>query len=112
MHLTTERTTLRGRTMNLVYKIMDSPVGKLKLVASDKGLVDILWENENPRRVRLGDLVVDEKHPILHQTERQLNEYFEGKRRSFSLALDMRGTRFQNDVWGALLAISFGETRS
>jgi methylated-DNA-[protein]-cysteine S-methyltransferase len=98
--------------MKPVYKIMDSPVGKLKLVASDKGLVAILWENDNPRRVRLGDLVEDGKHPILCETERQLEEYFAGKRKSFSLALDMRGTRFQNDVWEALLAIPFGETRS
>jgi methylated-DNA-[protein]-cysteine S-methyltransferase len=98
--------------MKLVYKIMDSPVGKLKLVASDKGLAAILWENDNPRRVRLAELVEDEKHPVIRETERQLNEYFEGKRRSFSLALDMRGTRFQSDVWEALLAIPFGETRS
>jgi methylated-DNA-[protein]-cysteine S-methyltransferase len=98
--------------MKLVYKIMDSPVGKLKLVASDKGLAAILWENDNPRRVRLGELVEDGLHPVLRETERQLKEYFEGKRRSFSLALDMRGTRFQNDVWEALLAIPFGETRS
>jgi methylated-DNA-[protein]-cysteine S-methyltransferase len=98
--------------MKLVYKIIDSPVGKLKLVASDKGLAAILWENDNPRRVRLGELVEDGLHPVLRETERQLNEYFEGKRRSFSLALDMKGTRFQNDVWEALLAIPFGETRS
>ena len=98
--------------MKLVYKIIDSPVGKLKLVASDKGLVAILWENDNPRRVRLGDLAEDGRHPILRETERQLEEYFAGKRKSFSLALDMRGTRFQNDVWEALLAIPFGETRS
>jgi methylated-DNA-[protein]-cysteine S-methyltransferase len=98
--------------MKLVYKIMESPVGKLKLVASDKGLVAILWENDKPRRVRLGELVEDGKHSILCETERQLKEYFEGKRTSFSLVLDMRGTRFQNDVWDALLAIPFGETRS
>lgn len=98
--------------MKLVYKIMDSPVGKLKLVASDKGLVAILWENDSPRRVRLGELVEDAGHPVLRETERQLEEYFAGRRRSFSLALDMRGTRFQNDVWEALLAIPFGETRS
>jgi methylated-DNA-[protein]-cysteine S-methyltransferase len=98
--------------MKLVYKIIDSPVGKLKLVASDKGLAAILWENDNPRRVRLGELVEDGLHPVLRETERQLNEYFEGKRTSFSLALDMRGTRFQKDVWEALLAIPFGETRS
>jgi methylated-DNA-[protein]-cysteine S-methyltransferase len=98
--------------MSLVYKMMESPIGKLKLVASDKGLVAILWENDRPSRVRLGELVEDGGHPVLVETERQLGEYFAGRRREFSVALDMRGTRFQRDVWEALLAIPFGETRS
>ena len=38
--------------MTYFYKTMKSPVGELKLVASDKGLAAILWENDNPRRVR------------------------------------------------------------
>ncbi len=98
--------------MSLAYKTIESPVGQLKLVASDKGLVAILWENDSPRRVRLTELVANEKHPVLVETERQLREYFAGKRKAFSVALDMRGTRFQKDVWEALLAIPFGETRS
>jgi methylated-DNA-[protein]-cysteine S-methyltransferase len=98
--------------MSLAYKTIESPVGELKLVASDKGLVAILWENDSPRRVRLSELVADEKHPVLIETEWQLDEYFAGKRKAFSVALDMRGTRFQQDVWAALLAIPFGETRS
>ena len=98
--------------MGLSYKFLASPIGKLKLVASNKGLVAILWENDNPRRVRLQELVEDDHHPVLVKTERQLNEYFAGKRRDFSLDLDMRGTKFQNDVWQALLAIPFGETRT
>jgi methylated-DNA-[protein]-cysteine S-methyltransferase len=98
--------------MSLVYKTMQSPVGELKLVASDEGLVAILWENDRPNRVRLGELVENKKHPVLLETERQLREYFAGKRKKFSVALDMRGTRFQKDVWEALLAIPFGETRS
>src|ERR1700727_2507562 len=98
--------------MSLAYKTIESPVGQLKLVASDKGLVAILWENDSPRRVRLTDLIANEKHPVLIETERQLREYFAGKRKAFSVALDMRGTRFQQDVWAALLAIPFGETRS
>ena len=98
--------------MSLAYKTIESPVGELKLVASDKGLVAILWENDSSRRVRLTELVANEKHPVLVETERQLNEYFAGKRKAFSVALDMRGTRFQQDVWTALLAIPFGETRS
>lgn len=98
--------------MGLAYKKMKSPIGELKLVASDTGLVAILWENDSPRRVRLDEMVEDGQHPVLVETERQLKEYFAGKRKTFSVALDMRGTRFQRDVWEALLAIPFGETRS
>ncbi len=41
--------------MNLACKTIESPVGELRLFASDEGLVAILWENDNPRRVRLGE---------------------------------------------------------
>jgi len=98
--------------MSLVYKIIESPVGKLKLVASEKGLVAILWENDKPHRVPLSELLENKCHPVLVKTERQLAEYFAGKRKEFSITLDMRGTRFQSDVWNALLAIPFGETRT
>ena len=81
-------------------------------MASDKGLVAILWENDKPNRVPLNGLEKNNLHPVLVKTEQQLNEYFSGKRTKFSIALDMRGTRFQNDVWNALLAIPFGETRT
>jgi methylated-DNA-[protein]-cysteine S-methyltransferase len=98
--------------MGLAYKLIQSPVGELKLVASEKGLVAVLWEKDSPRRVPLSDHVEDEEHPVLVETKRQLGEYFAGRRTTFSIALDMRGTRFQKDVWEALLAIPFGETRS
>lgn len=98
--------------MSLCHKFIRSPVGKLRLVANDKGLVAILWENDNPRRVPLADSVEDDQQQILVETERQLTEYFSAKRQSFSLPLDMRGTRFQKEVWNALRSIPFGETRS
>jgi methylated-DNA-[protein]-cysteine S-methyltransferase len=98
--------------MSLFYKLMDSPIGKLKLVASEKGLVGILWEEDRPGRVRLDELTEDVNHPMLVKTEEQLGEYFQGKRKNFSVPLDMRGTPFQKQVWEALLAIPFGETRS
>jgi methylated-DNA-[protein]-cysteine S-methyltransferase len=98
--------------MSLAYKIIDSPVGKLKLVASDIGLVAVLWENDKPSRVRFGELVEDGNHRILVDTERQLGQYFAGERKTFSVALDIRGTVFQRNVWNALLTIPFGETRS
>ena len=99
--------------MDLSYKFVASPIGRLKLVASDRGLVAILWENDKPRRVRLGELVERRpEHPILVRTERELNEYFAAKRNVFTVPLDMRGTEFQKRVWEALLRIPFGETRS
>lgn len=96
----------------LVHKYVDSPVGKLKLVASDKGLVAVLWENDPPRRVRLEETQEDPQHKILARAEKELQEYFAGTREAFSIPLDMRGTTFQKNVWEALLGIPFGETRS
>src|SRR4051794_25243711 len=58
------------------YKTMKSPVGSLKMVASERGLAAILWENDKPNRVRLGPLKENRKHPVLLDAERQLNEYF------------------------------------
>lgn len=95
-----------------VSRTMASPVGTLTLVASDKGLAAILWENDRPGRVRLNIIKQDRKHPVLLETERQLKEYFAGTRKAFKLPLDFHGTDFQKRVWKALLAIPFGETRS
>ena len=98
--------------MSYAYKTMPSPVGELKLVASDKGLTAILWENERPNRVRLGDLAEDRNHPVLIEAERQLKAYFAGTLDRFTLKLHPQGTPFQKKVWAALLTIPFGETRS
>ena len=65
-----------------VYKMMSSPVGRLTLVATDDGLAAILWENDRPRRVRLNIEAEDDAHPVLVETERQLEEYFAGRRQA------------------------------
>jgi methylated-DNA-[protein]-cysteine S-methyltransferase len=91
---------------------MESPVGKLKLVASGEHLAAILWENDKPNRVRLEESMHADDWPILLEAERQLNEYFAGKRQTFDLALQFQGTEFQKKVWAALLTIPFGQTRT
>jgi methylated-DNA-[protein]-cysteine S-methyltransferase len=95
-----------------VYKRMPSPVGTLTLVATDEGLSAILWENDRADRVRLNLEAEDNDHSVLRETERQLEEYFAGRRTRFTLKLDLSGTPFQRKVWRALLTIPFGETRS
>ncbi|MDO4580474.1 MAG: methylated-DNA--[protein]-cysteine S-methyltransferase [Acinetobacter sp.] len=98
--------------MKLVFMYMPSPVGRLKLVATDSALVAVIWDNENPKRVRQAELVEQLDHPILLDAQQQLNEYFQGQRQTFELPLDFEGTEFQKKVWQALLNIPFGETRS
>lgn len=89
----------------------DTPVGRLTLVGGDDGLAAILWENDRPQRVPL-NIVGFERHPVLLETERQLQGYFAGERKVFDLPLDFTGTDFQNQVWQALLTIPFGQTRT
>lgn len=99
--------------MNYVYKTMHSPVGELKLIASDRGLAGILWENDKPSRVpHLNSAVANNDHPVLLETENQLTEYLAGTRKNFTLPLDFTGTDFNKKVWQLLLAIPYGETRS
>ncbi len=98
--------------MSYVYKTMPSPIGELKLIGSEKGLAAILWENDDPLRVRINAGPEDLNHPVLVEAEQQLTEYFAGSRKVFSVALDFVGTPFQQKVWAALLSIPFGETRS
>lgn len=98
--------------MPYAYTTMTSPVGTLTLVASDKGLAAILWEHEKANRVPLQEMQEEPQNPLLQDTMRQLQEYFAGTRKSFSIPLDFQGTDFQKKVWNALLSIPYGETRS
>ncbi|MBY9063925.1 methylated-DNA--[protein]-cysteine S-methyltransferase [Sphingomonas yunnanensis] len=90
----------------------DSPVGTLTLVASDAGLVAVLWPDDSPGRVRLAAAEERADHPVLAATRAQLGEYFAGERRTFDLPLAPSGSAFQRAVWAALAAIPHGETRS
>lgn len=94
------------------YRLLPSPVGTLTLVAVETGLAAILWENDDPARVRMGALTENAEHPVLREAARQLRAYFAGKLKRFDLPLAASGTGFQHKVWDALLTIPFGETRS
>lgn len=98
--------------MTLAHTSFTSPVGELALVASDIGLVAILWQDDDPARVRLGAYAALSNHPILEDARAQLTDYFAGRLQAFTVPLDFRGTPFQQTVWAALLDIPFGETRS
>lgn len=96
--------------MNLSCKEIASRVGKLKLIAHQKALIAILWENEKPHRVRLGAMVEDKTHPILQEAEKELREYLSGSRKAFEIPYELIGSEFQRKVWEALRNIPYGET--
>ncbi len=95
-----------------VYKTLQSLIGNLKLVGSERGLAAVLWEKEKLRRVVLNIVGENKKLPILMMAEKQLKEYFGNKRQKFDLKLDFNGTEFQKKVWRLLLKIPFGKTVS
>jgi len=95
----------------LSYFRTASPVGPLFLAASAKGLVRLEFET---RMMKMASKAIElrESKQALAPYLRELNEYFAGERREFTIPLDLRGTDFQLACWRALLAIPYGETRS
>jgi methylated-DNA-[protein]-cysteine S-methyltransferase len=109
----------QGDTKNMnsaeptLYKsTMDSPVGKLTIVASDDGVRAVLWPNDNPERVQLGDVMEQPGHAVIEPTMIELTEYFAGDRQVFDVPLDPMGTEFQQSAWHALRSIPYGTTVS
>jgi methylated-DNA-[protein]-cysteine S-methyltransferase len=91
------------------HLVIASPVGKLRLVASEKGLVAIDVRS-NTAQVETSKNT--SAQAILKKTKQQLDQYFAGKRTSFDVALDLVGTEFQVKAWRALCRIPFGKTIS
>ena len=86
---------LRASTVTYEFIWVDSPIGKLKLVAKGDALAGVLWENERKKRVVLEPLSESRGSAVLAQAAQQLDDYFAGRRTRFDLKLDFKGTSFQ-----------------
>lgn len=97
----------------LYFKTVDSPIGRLRLMASHKGLCGILFNDGKDNNLTLEDAAqADDNNPFLVKAQAQLDEYFRNKRKSFDVKLDVRGTIFQQKAWKELVKIPFGSTIS
>lgn len=82
-----------------------SPVGLLTAVEEDGALIRLCFGTYDGEAVHA-------ETPLLLQTVQELNEYFCGERRIFTLPLRPQGTPFQLRCWQALREIPWGETRT
>jgi methylated-DNA-[protein]-cysteine S-methyltransferase len=94
----------------LYYAKIDSPIGPLNLAASEMGLIALEFDRGHFPPTKDKQISWKNSPVKIDPYARELNEYFSGKRREFTFALDLRGTPFQMQCWRALLAIPYGET--
>lgn len=89
-----------------------SPLGLIRLAASEQGLAGLWFEGQR-HQPDPSTWSVDAAHPLLRQAIAQLDDYLAGRRRTFSVPLDLRqGTPFQQSVWQALRQIPYGASAS
>ena len=84
---------------------IETPLGIAEIIGDIHGLNSISVLNSNEA---VSNIIPDELQDCVYQ----LQEYFQGERKTFNLNLNPQGTNFQKKVWGALLTIPYGKTMS
>jgi methylated-DNA-[protein]-cysteine S-methyltransferase len=92
-------------TSNIHTCLIPSPFGPLRATAGGAGIRGLGF-------VRAGSTGPPPDTPLLRELARQLEEYFDGALRTFSLPLHLEGTPFRRKVWEALCRIPYGEVRT
>ena len=103
----------------LHYTKMETPIGPVIACAGNMGLSLLEFYDEATPVVKLSAIEKELKlslangpNAYLEQAEKELKEYFSGRRKIFELPLQLYGTDFQKQAWQALQAIPYGTTRS
>lgn len=103
----------------IITKIIKTDLGDMIAGVYDQSLC--LLEFHSPERLerQSGSLtklfsaeLVEGNHILFSEVERQLNAYFDGRLKAFSVPLDLRGADFQSGIWKLLLTIPYGKTIS
>ena len=90
----------------MIYKELETEIGSIYILEEDGNITGLTYDKQETAGIEKGF------SSLLEKAERQLTEYFEGRRKSFDLPLELKGTDFQVKVWKALEKIPYGETKS
>jgi AraC family transcriptional regulator, regulatory protein of adaptative response / methylated-DNA-[protein]-cysteine methyltransferase len=98
---------------------METPIGPMYACATEKGICMLdftdrrMLETEFKELTKyLNAVILPGEHKHFNQLQKEIGEYFEGKRKFFSIKLDAPGTEFQKSVWEELRKIPYGKTIS
>ena len=88
----------------------------IKQIHTKLGNIAIVEENNKIITIEINKKIEEEmaqkETPLLKETEKQLLEYLEGRRKTFTVPLNPKGTKFMKQVWTALQEIPYGEVRT
>ena len=101
----------RTSGIGLAQAVIETPLGPLTALASDAGLMG-LWFDRQQHGPGTLDAPVDAAQRWIAQARHELDLYFAGRLREFTVALAPQGTPFQEAVWRQLCAIRCGDTTS
>lgn len=87
------------------YDYYESPFGLIEIITSETAVIGIDFADQKRT-------VTKDSPVVMKEAIEQLDEYFKGKRKAFSLKVELRGTDFQKDVWNAMYKIPYGKTAS
>ena len=83
----------------------NSEIGLIEITGTEEGILSVRFVEDTTKKNT-------ESHPCIQECVAQLDEYFRGKRREFSVNLILQGTEFQKQVWQQVMTIPFGKTVS
>lgn len=110
----------KGKLQNIIdLKRIETPIGTMLACATTQGICLLEFTDRKMLETQLKSMakhlnatIIQGNNPHFEYLEKQLEEYFNGSRKEFSVALHTPGTYFQNKVWTALLSIPYGHTKS
>lgn len=111
---------INGKAKTIIdLKRLETPLGTMIACATEKGICLLEFSDRKMLETELKTIakllnatIIQGHNKHFEHLEKELTEYFDGKRKDFTVSLHTPGTAFQNKVWSALKHIPYGETKS